>query len=189
MKFRATVGVISILTVLAVNAIAEDPKRPNAASSEYRLGPEDVIYCFVYKEPELTTTVVVRPDGMITVPMAGLIQATGKTTTELETEITSKLLKLVKDPVVNVSVTQINSPKISVMGEVHKADVFPIRQPMTVLNAISLAGGFTEFAKRDRVLVIRQGPSGQETIKLNLKKLTEDGAPFYLQATDTVVVQ
>ena len=193
MKFRAIAGVVSICTVLALNALAEDPRttKPanNVASAEYRLGAEDLILCFVYKEPELTTTVVVRPDGMISLPMAGLIQATGKTTTELETAITLKLHEFVGDPVVTVIVKEINSPKVSVLGQVNKPDVFPIRQRMTALNAIALAGGFTEFAKRDRVLVIREGPSGQETIKLNLKKLSKDSAPFYLQATDTVFVE
>jgi polysaccharide export outer membrane protein len=194
MKFRGIVSVISVCAVLAINALAEDPKgaKPgtnNVASSEYRLGAEDVIFCFVYKEPELTTTVVIRPDGMITVPMAGLIQAAGKTTTELEAEITARLLKTHADPVVNVSVTEINSPKISVLGQVNKADVFPIRQRMTVLDAISRAGGFTEFAKRDRVIVIRQESSGQKHIKLNLRKLSNDSEPFYLQATDVVLVE
>jgi polysaccharide export outer membrane protein len=207
MKFRATVSVMTICGALALTAHAQGPQvqkpaatasianaastaRGNpAASSEYRLGAEDVIFCFVYKEPELTTTVVVRPDGMITVPMAGLIQATGKTTSELEAEITSKLLKFVADPVVNVSVTEINSPKISVFGQVNKPDVFPIRQSMTLLNAIALAGGFTEFAKRDRVFVIRESASGQETIKVNLKNLSKERTPFYLRATDTVFVE
>src|SRR5204863_2549862 len=160
MKFRAIAGVVSICTVLALNALAEDPRttKPanNVASAEYRLGAEDSILCFVYKEPELTTTVVVRPDGMISLPMAGLIQATGKTTTELEAAITLKLHEFVGDPVVTVIVKEINSPKVSVLGQVNKPDVFPIRQRMTVLNAIALAGGFTEFAKKDRVLVIRE---------------------------------
>jgi polysaccharide export outer membrane protein len=186
MKFRTIAGVMTICAVLALNAVAEDPK---PTKSQYRLGEEDVIYVFVYKEPELTTTVVIRPDGMITVPMAGLIQAAGKTTTELEAEITARLLKTHADPVVNVSVTEINSPKISVLGQVNKADVFPIRQRMTVLDAISRAGGFTEFAKRDRVIVIRQESSGQKHIKLNLRKLSNDSEPFYLQATDVVLVE
>jgi polysaccharide export outer membrane protein len=193
MQFRAIVGVSSLCAVMTLNALAEDPKatKPSSgvASAEYRLGPEDLLLCFVYKEPELTTTVVVRPDGMISLPMAGLIQATGKTTTELETAITSKLHEFVGDPVVTVIVKEINSPKVSVLGQVNKPDVFPIRQRMTVLNAIALAGGFTEFAKKDRVLVIREGLSRQETIKLNLKKLSKDGAPFYLQPTDTVFVE
>jgi polysaccharide export outer membrane protein len=210
MKFRATVSVMAICGVLALNALAQGPQaqksaasdpisganatptlRSNqAASSEYRLGAEDVISFYVHKEPELTSTVVVRPDGMITLPMAGLIQAAGKTTTELEAEITAKLLKFfLAEPVVNVSVTEVNSPKISVFGQVNKPDVFPIKQKMTLLNAIALAGGFTEFAKRDRVFVIRETSSGQETLKFNLKNLSRDQTPFYLRATDTVFVE
>src|SRR6185503_19391038 len=170
---------------------AKPPKSPanNSTTSEYRLGAEDLIECFVYKEPELTTTVVVRPDGMISLPLVGEIQATGKTAPELQAEITSKLHEFNADPVVSVIVKEINSPKISVFGEVRKPDVFPIKQKMTVLNAIALAGGFTEFAKRDRVIVIRTGSSGQERIKLNVERLLKDGTPFYLQASDTVFVE
>ena len=126
---------------------------------------------------------------MISLPLAGEIQAAGKTAHELQMEITSKLREFIADPVVSVIVKEINSPKISVFGEVRKPDVFPIKQRMTVLNAIALAGGFTEFAKRNRVMVIRAGSSGQERIKLNLERLIKDGAPFYLQASDTVFVE
>ena len=194
MNLRASAGVITLCAGLAPNARSEQAKpwnlpANNPAGSEYRLGSEDLIECFVYKEPELTTTVVVRPDGMISLPLVGEIQATGKTAPELQAEITSKLLEFIADPVVSVIVKEINSPKVSVFGEVRKPDVFPIKQRMTVLNAIALAGGFTEFAKRDRVIVIRAGSSGQERIKLNLERLIKDGAPFYLQASDTVFVE
>src|ERR1044071_2761053 len=194
MNLRASIGFIILCTGLALNAFAEQasPLKTQASSpagSQYRLGPEDVIECFVYRESELTTTAVVRPDGMISLPLIGEIQATGKTAPELKVEITSKLLEFMADPVVSVIVKEINSPKISVFGEVRKPDVFPIKQRMTVLNAIALAGGFTEFAKRDHVIVIRAGSSGQERIKLNLERLIKDGAPFYLQASDTVFVE
>jgi len=196
MNLRASVGimVITLCAGLAPNALSEQAKpwnQPaiNPAGSEYRLGSEDLIECFVYKEPELTTTVVVRPDGMISLPLVGEIEATGKTAPELQAEITSKLLAFIADPIVSVIVKEINSPKISIFGEVRKPDVFPIKQRMTVLNAIALAGGFTEFAKRDRVIVIRAGLYGQERIKLNLERLIKDGAPFYLQASDTVFVE
>jgi polysaccharide biosynthesis/export protein len=179
------------LALNALSAQAQLPKSPvdTATSSEYRLGSEDLIECFVYKEPELTTTAVVRPDGMISLRLAGEIHATGRTARELQAEITSKLLEFMSDPVVTVTVKEINSPKISVFGEVRKPDVYPIKQRMTVFDAIALAGGFTEFAKRDRVVVIRTGSSAQERIKLNLQRLIKGGAPFYLQASDTVFVE
>ena len=197
MNLRASVGVIvtSLCCAgLALDARSEQAKPPtspahNPTGSEYRLGSEDLIESFVYKEPDLTTTVVVRPDGMISLPLVGEIQATGRTAPELQAEIALKLREFIADPVVNVIVKEINSPKISVFGEVRKPDIFPIKQRMTVLNAIALAGGFTEYAKRDRVIVIRDGSLGQERIKLNLKALIKDGAPFYLQASDTVFVE
>jgi polysaccharide biosynthesis/export protein len=194
MNLRASLCVVTLYTGLALNAFSEQAKARvsaanNPAGPEYRLGSEDLIESFVYKEPELTATAVVRPDGMISLPLVGEIQAAGKTAAELGAQISSKLREFIADPVVSVVVKEINSPKISVFGEVHKPDVFPIKQRMTVLNAIALAGGFTEYAKRDRVIVIRTGSAGQERIKLNIERLLKDGEPFYLQASDTVFVE
>ena len=189
MNLKASVGVV-VITLCAGMALDARSEQAKPTSSEYRLGSEDLIESFVYKEPDLTTSVVVRPDGMISLPLVGEIQATGRTALELQADITSKLREFIADPVVNVIVKEINSPKISIFGEVRKPDIFPIKQRMTVLNAIALAGGFTEYAKRDRsVIVIRDGALGQERIKLNLKALIKDGAPFYLQASDTVFVE
>jgi polysaccharide biosynthesis/export protein len=94
MNLRASLGVITLCAGLALNAFSEQAKPPispanNPASSEYRLGSEDVIECFVYKEPELTAIAVVRPDGMISLPLVGEIQAAGKTAAELRKQITS----------------------------------------------------------------------------------------------------
>ena len=149
MNLKASVGMITLCAGLAVNVFSEQAKPLQSQSDGRNIGwvPEDLIECFVYKEPELTATVVVRPDGMISLPLAGEIQATGKTAPELKTEITEKLREFIADPVVSVIVKEINSPKISVFGEVRKPDVFPIKQRMSVLDAIALAGGFTEFAK------------------------------------------
>ena len=98
MNLRAIVGVITLCAGLALNAFSEQAKAPkspvaNPAPPEYRLGSEDLIECFVYKEPDLTATVVVRPDGMISIPLVGEIQAAGKTAPALQAEITSKLLR------------------------------------------------------------------------------------------------
>ena len=173
------------------------PQKPQASpgfgKEEYRLGPEDVVEIFVWKEPELSRTVVVRPDGKISMPLITELEASGKTAAQLQTEITTKLRQLVTDPVVNVIVKEINSPKISVLGEVRKPDVYSIKHKITVLDAIALAGGFTEFAKRDKVLVLRNGngSSGQQRIALNLKRLLKDGGGevFYLEPSDTVYVE
>jgi polysaccharide export outer membrane protein len=192
MKKRAIFGAIILCAGLGLNVFSEQAKpqkpQPNNPAG-YHLGPEDVIEFKVYKEPDLTTTATVRPDGMISLPLAGEIQADGKTTPELETEIASKLRDTLVNPIVSVVVKEINSPKISVEGEVRKPDVFPIKQRMTVLQAIALAGGLTQFAKKDRLIVLRIGPSGQKRFKLNYDRLVKDSEPFWLEASDTVVVQ
>ena len=183
-------SVVILSAALSLTALSEQAKAPKEpASPEYRLGPEDVIESFVSGEPELTTTVPVRPDGMISLPGVGEIQASGKTVLELQAVITTKLKETLNDPIVNVIVKDVLSPKISVFGEVRKPDVFVMKQPMTVFEAIARAGGLTEFAKRAHVTVIRKVSTGQQRIPLNLDRLIKSGDAFYLQAGDTVFVE
>ncbi len=158
---------------------------------EYRLGPEDVIDVFVWKEPDLTTSVVIRPDGKISLPLANELEASGKTAIELQQEIAEKLRRYITEPVVNVMVKQINSLKISVLGEVRKPDVYRIKNRVTVLDAIAMAGGFTDLARPTRVIVLRNTPAGQQRIKVDIKQVVgqESGAMFYLQPLDTVYVE
>ena len=178
-------------SLLALSLLLLPPGGGSAMAAEeaFVIGPEDVLDIQVWDNKDLNQVTFVRPDGKISLPLVGEIQATGRTAIEVQAEITSKLIAFIADPVVSVIVKEINSPKISVFGEVRRPDVFPIKQRMTVLDGIARAGGFTEFARRDRVIVIRAGSSGQERIKLNLERLIKDGAPFYLQASDTVFVE
>ncbi len=175
---------------MAAPAFAVDPVKPVAAP-EYRLGPEDVIDVFVWKEPELTTTAVVRPDGKISLPLANEILATGKTAVELRAEIAERLNQFVTQPVVSVMVKQVNSLKISVLGEVRKPDIYRIKNRVTLLEAIAMAGGFTDLAKPTRVVIIRNGVKGPERIRINVKQAVGDQstAPFYLEPLDTVYVE
>lgn len=163
---------------------------PNVAS-EYRLGPDDVIDVFVWKEPDLSATVVVRPDGKISLPLANELQASSKTAAQLQKEIALKLAQYINDPVVNVMVKQINSMKISVLGEVRKPDVYKIKNQITVLDAIAMAGGFTDLARPNRVIVLRNTNGGQQRIKVNINRVVADekGTPLYLQPLDTVYVE
>ena len=154
---------------------------------QYRLGPEDVIEVFVWKEPDLSTTVVVRPDGRVSLPLTGEVEAKGKTAAELQKEITERLRQFVSEPVVNVIVKEVNNPKISVLGQVRRPDIYKMKQRITLLDAIAMAGGFTEFAKRDRVIVIRNG----SRIRFDVKQLVADGKSdlFYLLPFDTVYIE
>ena len=191
---RATSAIL-LFTFGAVLVKAADspkaPARPGPGEAEYRLGPEDVIEVFVWKEPELTTTVTVRPDGRISLPLASELEASGKTAAELQQEITAKLSKYVVLPVVNVMVKQVNSLKISVLGEVRRPDVYRIKNRVTVLDAIAMAGGFTDLARPNKVIVLRNTPAGPQRIKINIKQLVEDesGVPVFLQTMDTVYVE
>ena len=183
-----------VFAMSALTAQAADVHKPIYARSgtpEYRLGPEDVIDVFVWKEPELTTTVVVRPDGRISLPLTNEIEASGKTVVQLRQEITEKLREYVAQPVVSVIVKQVNSLKISVLGEVRKPDVYRIKNRVTVLDAIAMAGGFSDLAKQNKVVVLRNTASGQQRIRVNVKQLVTDDtqARFYLEPLDTVYVE
>jgi polysaccharide export outer membrane protein len=176
---------------VTAGASAQAPKTAERfGESEYRLGPEDVVTVFVWKEDDLSVTAVIRPDGKITVPLVGEIIASNKTARELQDEIQSKLQKYLSTPTTNIVVKEINNPKISVFGEVKNPDVYRIKQKTTVLDAVALAGGFTEFARRNKVLVIRPGPSGQENLELNLDAILNRRDPVvYVQPGDTVYVR
>jgi polysaccharide export outer membrane protein len=189
---KTTLRASILLAGIAFVAAAGDVTAPTApGASDYRLGPEDVIDVFVWKEPDLSTSVVIRPDGKISLPLANEIEASGKTAAELQVEITEKLQRYVTQPIVNVMVKQINSLKISVLGEVRKPDVYRIKNRVTVLDAIAMAGGFTDLARPNRVVVLRNTPTGPQRIKINIKQTVSDGtdAPFYLQPQDTVYVE
>jgi polysaccharide biosynthesis/export protein len=173
------------------NAATDLPKVASVNSAEYKLGPEDVIEVFVWKEPDLSATVVVRPDGKISLPLSNELDASGKTAIQLQEEIAKRLEQYIRQPIVNVMVKQINSLKISVLGEVRKPDVYRIKTRVTVLDAIAMAGGFTDLARPGKVVILRNSPQGQQRIKVNLTKLIDDdsAAPLYLEPLDTVYVE
>jgi polysaccharide export outer membrane protein len=190
---RLTIATLLFVISLAGAKPADDKPTVSTAGAvpEFRLGPEDVIEVFVWKEPDLSTTVTVRPDGKISLPLASEIEASGKTAGELQVEIAERLQRYVIKPVVNVMVKQINSLKISVLGEVRKPDIYKIKARITVLDAIAMAGGFTDLARPNRVVVLRNDATGSQRIVINVNQLVTDkgGAPFYLQPLDTVYVE
>ena len=195
-SMSAAIAALACFVITCGAAHAADLTRPAAsgappAASDFRLGPEDVIEVFVWKEPDLSTTVVVRPDGKISLPLANELDASGKTTSELQEEITKKLERFLNQPVVNVMVKQINSLKISVLGEVRKPDVYKIKNRVTVLDAIAMAGGFTDLARPNHIVVLRPSGGIEQRIMINLKDTVDsrNDAPFYLQPLDTVYVE
>jgi polysaccharide biosynthesis/export protein len=196
---RVTSCLVSLLAGLVITISAQTSKAPVLpvkyaepfGDGEYRIGPEDVIEVFVWNEEELAVTAVVRPDGKITVKLIGDLVASGKTAKELESEIRTKLSPFIEGAKVNAVVKEINSPKVSVFGEVRKPDVYTIKQKTTVLGAIALAGGLTEFAKKDNIVVMRDGPGGQQQFKLKLDTMVRNSNPnvFYVEPGDTIYVK
>jgi polysaccharide export outer membrane protein len=159
--------------------------------SEFKLGPDDVIEVSVYQEKDLSATVPVRPDGKISLPLVGEMPASGKTAVELQKEIALKLKQFISDPAVTVVVKEVNSPKVSVLGEVKTPGVYKIKDRATLLDAVALAGGLTEFAKKDKITVFRLGPNGdQKLIKLNIDDQIKGRRPepFYVLPYDKIYV-
>ena len=125
-------------------------------SADYRLGVNDVIDVHVWKERELSRVIPVRPDGKISLPLAGELVAEGRTALELGESITQRLKTYVAAPEVTVMVQQINSQRYFVMGEVQGPGTYPLTVPTTVMQALSMAGGFREFADTGKITIIRR---------------------------------
>ncbi len=157
------------------------------APEEYRIGIEDLLEINVWKEPQLSTTAPVRPDGKVTVPVAGEIQAAGHTAKELEALLTQKLAERIASPTVTVVVKEINGARVFVLGEVAKPGAYPIRGAMTVVQALALAGGLTEFANEGKINILRRGETGGQT-RLSVNLHDAYGTPIELAPGDTVVV-
>ena len=194
MRFIAAVPILSIaLCVNTATAQQNSSRERGFGESDYKLGPEDVIEVFVWHENDLgVPSEVVRPDGKISLPLIGEIQASGKTQAQLETEVAQKLRQYVSEPQVTVIVKEVHSAKVSVLGEVRKPGVYQIKEKATILDAIALAEGFTEYAKRAHVILIRALANGDEKhIELNVDDLVKrsKGDPIYVQPYDKIYVQ
>jgi polysaccharide biosynthesis/export protein len=159
--------------------------------AEYKIGPQDLLRIDVWKEPEISRTVPVRPDGRISLPLLNDMQAAGLTPMQLSAAITEGLKKYVMNPQVTVSVAEINSRRVYVTGEVTKAGAFPLLPSMTVLQALSGSGGFTQFAKLKGIYVLRMENGKQVKHPFNYKTVVSGKAPeqnILLQPGDVVVV-
>jgi polysaccharide export outer membrane protein len=177
-------------TVAAQNAVAAqniDADKPRLDASAYAIGPGDHLRLFVWKEPDLSQEIVVRFDGMITVPLIGDVRAAGLTTSDLSLVIQEKLARFVNSPSVTVGLTA-QSAQFFIVGRVSRPGAYALDKPTTFLQALALAGGFAEFAKTDHVLVFR---AGGPPLVVNYKKLeggTDPGDNISLRTGDTIVV-
>lgn len=162
-----------------------------AQSSEYVIGVSDILTLSVWREEQLQATVPVRPDGRIVVPLLGEIDVVGRTPLEVQAELTTGYEGFVTAPAVSLVVKEINSRKIYVLGEVEEPGVFDILTPTRILQALAMAGGFTEFAKKDDVVVIRDGAEGGSRFEVSVKAITAGKSPndnILLLPGDTIYV-
>ena len=167
----------------AVQTAAEDPA--------YKIGPQDALKIDVWREDQLTRTVPVRPDGKITLPLLNDVQAVGLTPMELADVIRDGLKKYINNPQVTVSVTEINSRRVYVTGEVTKAGAYALLPHMTVLQALSSGGGFTPFARMKNIYVLRTENGKQVKLPFNYKEAISGRNPeqnIELQPGDVIVV-
>jgi polysaccharide biosynthesis/export protein len=177
--------------VPATTAAAPARATTAATSPEYRIGTGDKLQINVYKETDLSPALQVRPDGRITMPLIGDLVAAGQTPMQLQRRLSESLKEFVANPVVTVMVTEVADRVVYVMGEVHTPGAVPLKGPMTVLQALAVAGGFKDFAKPGGIKVLRKvsGSDRVETIPFSYKDaLRNDAAVFYLVEGDTVVV-
>ena len=160
------------------------------AGPEYRMGPEDSLRISVWENRDLTLDLVVRPDGKISMPLIQDVVAEGQTAEELANTIHQKLLTFIKEPQVSVIILQVNAPKYFVMGNVVRPGTYPLRSETSVLQALSLAGGFTQFASPRSIKLIRNTRGKQQVQKVNYYKIIDEGGEgnYILQSGDTVVV-
>jgi len=174
---------------------ATAPAVPNAnatafALAEYRIGPEDVLDISVWKNEDLTRTVVVRPDGRISLPLLNDLQAANLTPLELRDVLQQGYSRYVNEAEVSVIVKEIHSLKVSVVGMVRLPGRYELRSQATVLEALALAGGLSEFAKRDQITVFRHDGQKWQRLGFDYSNVLNRGAEenFILRPGDIVVV-
>jgi polysaccharide biosynthesis/export protein len=159
--------------------------------AEYKIGPQDLLRIDVWKEADISRNAPVRPDGKISLPLLNDVQAAGLTPIQLSAVISEGLKKYITNPQVTVSVVEINSRRVYVTGEVTKAGAFPLLPSMTVLQALSSCGGFTQFAKLKGIYVLRMENGNQVKYPFNYKDVISGKASeqnILLQPGDIVVV-
>ena len=206
--FLATAAVLALSTVLSAQASVEVASNASASVStnghklaeaqlptqatSYVIGVDDVLAISVWKEPELSRTLPVRPDGKITLPLVGDVQAAGKTTQNLQQELHDKLAAYVAVPEVAVIVQEVKSLKYNIVGQVAKPGSYPLNESTTVLDAIAGAGGIGIYAKSNSIYVLRIQPDGSSMrLPFHYKQVLKGNnlsQNVKLQSRDTVVV-
>jgi polysaccharide export outer membrane protein len=194
----AAVFAPSVARAQAQAAEAQSPAAQKVVASQaaalpagYVIGPEDVLTVSVWREPDMSGEVTVRPDGMITLPLVGTVRAEGLAPEALKNELQKLAAKFVTEPNVTVSVKQVNSRKVFITGQVAHPGPYPLTGPRNVMQLISLAGGLLEYADKDNIVTLRTMNGKQTSFKFHYSDVSRGKAleqNIELQPGDTVVV-
>lgn len=200
MRLWLLLTAIVTLGIAPAYSASAQPATAPAASPEatlgptlepYRIGPEDMLTITVWKNEPLSRTVQVRPDGMISLPLLDDVAAAGLTPIQLRDVLAKRIADFIPNPDVSVIVSDVRSFKVSVLGEVLKPGRFELKSYTTILDVLAQAGGFTQFAARARIVVLRPAGKTMKRISFNYNKVVASGNEdenFYLQPGDIVLV-
>lgn len=198
LRFFLKAALLCAPLTIAQEAPAQSPVAPaktappvTSVDADYKIGPQDVLRIDVWKEPDISRTIPVRPDGKVSLPLLNDVQAAGLTAMQLAASLHDSLSKYLTNPQVTVTVTEINSRRVYITGEVAHAGALPLLPNMTVLQALSSAGGFTQFAKLKNIYVLRNEDGKQVKHPFNYKEVVKGNFPeqnILLQPGDVIVV-
>ena len=182
-------GLVPLLWLLMLYSAAA-PAAENMPTG-YELQPGDLLHVVVWKETDLQSDVLIRPDGGISFALAGDLQAAGRTTDAVRADLESRIRKLIPDAVVTVEVKAVNGNRVFVIGKVNRPGDFALSRPIDVMQAISLAGGVTPFASQDRIRVLHRDGQEQKSVRFRYSEVAKGRhleQNILLQSGDTVIV-
>jgi polysaccharide export outer membrane protein len=162
-----------------------------AAESSYTLNPGDVLLISVWNEEALQQEVMVLPDGTMSFPLVGIINVASQTPEQVQDQLKTQLSRLIPDPEINLSVRAVDGNSIFIIGKVNQPGRFPMTRPIDVVQALSLAGGFTPYAESDNIQILRRTGKKQQLIRFDYTKIAEGKAletNILLKSGDTIVV-
>ncbi len=165
--------------------------KPSQSDTGFIIGPADLLEIVVMKEPDLSKTIPVRPDGKILIPLVNEVQAEGKTPVQLQADLEQAFSKFYEQVTVSVLVKEINSYKFSITGKVKTPGTYKMSADTTLLEAISLAGGFAEFASTNNIKVFRKGSENSKPIRIKYSKIISGKDPsqnIIIKPGDTIIV-
>lgn len=161
------------------------------AQEFYKLNPGDILSISVWNEEALQQEVLVLPDGTISFPLVGILQVSNRTPGQVQKEIKEKLSRLIPDPEINLAIKSVEGNNIFIIGKVNRPGKLPMTRPTDIVQALSLAGGFTPYAKTEDIQILRRNGKKQQVIKFDYSKIADGQAMqtnILLQSGDTIVV-